>query len=279
MPNIHPCVQTQSEVYWRQHGETLRRSSSRNQEIQSCHLWLFHSATLLTAKTDIFKANDEIAEVRQSIVKEMEQANSFAELMAVHMKTLEPIFGLFSYSVEEVSSSRVRLEIDKTVIMSLVEKYPMLVELLVTCMKQFETISETASQCAHVAERVEMDCKVLEDDNDFMDHLEDGEAAPREKSVAIQYDHGELVDPALFCLKAAQEIIASKNVELITLMMRLILETSRSLMASTRESFPAMQDAFEDIRARYLKASDARDQAKSAEDEILRRRNSFSVVK
>lgn len=279
MSNLHSCVLTQSEIFWRQHGENLRRNSSQQDPTRTCLLLSLQSETVLTAKKDIFQANDEIAEIRQSVVKDLAQAADFVGMMTAQMKMLEPILGRVSHKIEEISSTHGRLEAEKTVLHSLLEKHTMIVELLATSMKQFETISEITSQCAYVAERVEMDCKILQDDQNFMDNLEDGEAAPRQKSVAAQFDHDELLDPALFCLKAAKEIVATNNVELITLMLRFILETCRTLMGSTRESYPVMQEAFQDIREKYVKAFDEREIARIAEEKAALRRNSFSVVK
>lgn len=278
MPNLYHCVLTEAETLWRQHGETLNTGSHEKKEIASCELWGRHYQQIGTFRQHLAQASEDINVIREVVIGKAESLKTFEEVLQSHVSLLSPFFMDTSCKVENHEGKRVTVTLDEDMLLAIIMQYPQSVELMRTSIDQFQSISDIASECAHVAESIELACQVL-DDQEILDCLEEGEVQPRVKSVAVQYAHDELPLPSLFCLEATRELIRADNVEMITLMLRLILDSSKKLMQISRESFPIMRESIDDVAMKSFSVRVAREKAELQSEEQLRRRPTLSVVK
>ncbi len=282
MPNFHPCVLTQSETLWLQHKENLRLTRINPPQHGNIFIHELHKRSTDLAKNYISSVNDEISDIRGSLVDGMPDATESLKLIKSQMALLEPILGDFKYELSELENNKANLVIDKGVISHLVQIAPLHAELLHAFVKLFDTVTQISRQIEYVMERIEIDCKVLADDSDIMDHLDDGDALPRSKSVAAQYDEGEIIDPGQYSLLTAHELIKTENSESITLTVQSMLESFNILNNSIREVGPILQEATKNLLMKRVKVEDDRRERQRAEKEketTEKRRNSFTLVK
>jgi hypothetical protein len=278
MPNSHHCVLTEAESLWRQHGETLSNGSHHKKELASCELWGLNYIQAVTFHQRISQASEDMNLIRESFVARTEAPKSFGEIIQFHADLLAPFFTDPSCKLERDLGEQVTVTLGKDFLLSLMKQYAHSIDLMRTNMDQYQSISDVASECAHVAERIELSCQVL-DDEEILESLEDGIAEPLMKSVAVQYAHEELPLPSFFCLETAQELIRSGNVEMITLMLRLILESAKKLMHSNRESFPVMRESIEDAAKKSISIQVAKEKEELQRERQQHRRAALSVVK